>query len=115
MVDHLKKLTEDYIDKTNDLLASRKLGEGFFGMPDSAKSHPCHTEYFNAVENTVKEYIAGEPDAETAEAAVRFLRQLNSSLRKLFGRTRSLCICCARVRSQIWLWLSENVRKSGTG
>ncbi len=73
MVDHLKKLTEDYIDKTDDLLASRKLGEGFFGMPDSAKSHPCHTEYFNAVENTVKEYIAGEPDAETAEAAVRFL------------------------------------------
>ena len=61
MVDHLKKLTEDYIDKTNDLLASRKLGEGFFGMPDSAKSHPCHSEFFNAVEKSCFTFIPHAP------------------------------------------------------
>ena len=52
MVDHLKKLTEDYIDKTNDLLASRKLGEGFFFFLYSSKSNQCHTEYFYDVDNT---------------------------------------------------------------
>ncbi len=73
MTDQLKKLTEDYISATDELLANRKFGEGLFGMPDPARNSPVHMDYYNAVEAAVTEYLSGSPEPETTDDAVRFL------------------------------------------
>ena len=73
MTEKLEKMTLDYIAATEDLIAARKFGEGFFGMPDSARSSPVHMEYYNSVEAAVKELAGDEPDTATADSVVSFL------------------------------------------
>ena len=73
MTEKLRQLTIEYLSATDKLIANRKFGEGLFGMPDSARSSPVHTEFYNAMEATVKELAGDAPDSETAEALVRFL------------------------------------------
>ena len=73
MTEKLTKLTKDYISETDDLIANRRPGEGIFGLPDHAKSSPCHMEYYNKIEAAVAEASGDKPDAGTAEQLVRFL------------------------------------------
>ena len=73
ITDRLTKLTNDYIAQTDDLIQNRRPGEGIFGMPDSAKSAPCHMEYYHNMEAAVRELAGDKPDAESAEQLVRFL------------------------------------------
>ena len=79
MTEKLKKLTEDYLSAVEELIANRKLGEGIFGMPDSARDSPVHSEYYAAVGSAVRELAGETPDAQTAEALVHFLLTASSS------------------------------------
>ena len=79
MTEKLDRLTRDYLAAVEDLIANRKFGEGIFGMPDSARDSPVHTEYYAAVESAVRELAGEVPDAQTAEALVRFLLTASSS------------------------------------
>ena len=79
ITDRLTKLTNDYIAQTDDLIQNRRPGEGIFGLPDSAKSAPCHMEYYKNMEAAVQEIAGDKPDSDTAEQLVRFLLAVEDS------------------------------------
>ena len=110
MTELLTQLTKDYITETDELIAARRPGEGIFGLPDSAKSAPCHMEYYNKMEAAVRELAGDEPDPETAEQLVRFLLTAEEAFpcSKLSSWT---LLAVQRLSVPLIPYLSEDKRK----
>lgn len=72
----LQALLTDYVATVDDVMRTRKLGDGLFGAPGGPKDHPCHEQLDQAAQAMIAQFAAETLTA--AEAAALSERLLTS-------------------------------------
>ena len=69
----LTEIYEDYILKTGKVLQEASTFAGVWGMGEDPKNHPCHMEFYNAVEAFLKELLQEDHPEETLSAVAGWI------------------------------------------
>lgn len=83
-MEQLKACYERYIAAAEKVWKERSAWDGALGIGASSKDHPCHVEFFKAVENWVQDFLHSDPTQETAEAAITYVVQTSENYKKQF-------------------------------
>lgn len=54
---------------------------GAFGIGASTKDHPCHDDFYEAMEGWCQDFLAKKPTQAEAEAAVRYILEMSENYR----------------------------------
>lgn len=71
-MDELKEIYETYIAQAEECRKSRNPLQALFGLR-SAESNPVHTAFYNAVGDWTDHFVAGNPSAQSADEALRWI------------------------------------------
>ena len=75
MVQQMQDIYGAYVRDVERVFAEAKPADGLFGWGDDPKKHPCHMQFYEAVEDWVRAFAAAEPGQEAVWEAVRFMLQ----------------------------------------
>lgn len=75
MLEQLKACYAQYEREARQAVLNANPTDGLFGMGADPRKHPCHDQFYRAVEAWVAEFLKGEPsDWEIADAAEWIIR-----------------------------------------
>lgn len=69
----LEKLYRDYCEKAEQVRRKASRFAGAFNMGDDPRRHSCHEQFYEDVAHWTTGFLAEDPTAEQAEAAVRWI------------------------------------------
>ena len=72
-LNQLKELYEAYIAKTAKVMADAPTFAGVWGWGDDPKKHPCHMEFYEAVESFLAEFLSRSQPEEAAYAVADWI------------------------------------------
>lgn len=73
MLQRLKEIYAHYEETEKKVRKGAPATAGLFGMGDDPRRHPCHMEFYEAVEQWVQDYLASEPDGASAYQAALWI------------------------------------------
>jgi len=76
-MEQLKACYDRYLKQADKVWKNRSKWDGMLGIGTSSKDHPCHTDFFEEVAAWVDAFLKGDPDRETAEAAVTYVLEMS--------------------------------------
>ena len=83
-MEQLKACYAKYLAEAEKVWKNRPAWDGVLGIGSSSKDHPCHIEFYEAVEAWVDGFLKNNPERETAEAAVSFVLQTSEEYKGQF-------------------------------
>lgn len=72
-LNQLKEYYEKYDAKALKVKQETKGFGGILGMGEDPRNHPCHVEFYEGVEQMVREFLASGPVSAEVAAAARFI------------------------------------------
>ena len=72
-MEQLKTCYETYLAKAEEVWKDRPVWDGFLGLGESSKDHPCHMKFIQSVETWTEEFLKSNPTAQQAEEAVTYI------------------------------------------
>lgn len=69
----LMTIYERYAQKAEEVRKKAPPTAGLFGMGDDPRKHPCHMEFYESVEQWVKDFMETSPGPEAANEAVAWI------------------------------------------
>ena len=72
-MEQLKACYERYIAAAEKVWKERSAWDGALGIGASSKDHPCHMDFYEAVEGWVARFLENDPAPETAEEAIAYV------------------------------------------
>jgi len=73
MVEKLTQMYTAYYEKSQKVRREAPLFAGFLGLGSDPRKHPCHEEFYEAVEKEMAEFTASNPNSAEAAKVARFL------------------------------------------
>lgn len=71
----LKEIYESYIQKVAKVMKNASAVDGLFGWGDDPRKHPCHMEFYEAVEDYLQQLLQNSPSEDAVfEAADLIIR-----------------------------------------
>ena len=80
-MEKLKQCYERYIAAAEKAEKNKSTWNGAFGLGASTKDHPCHDDFYEAMESWVQEFVAKNPSREEAEEAVTYIFEMSENFR----------------------------------
>ena len=80
-MENLKKCYAGYIAAAEKAEKNKTSWNGAFGIGASTKDHPCHDDFYEAMENWCREFMEKGPSREEAEEAVSYIFQMSEEFR----------------------------------
>ena len=77
----LKQIYEDYLAAVAKAEKNKTTWNGAFGIGVSTKDHPCHDDFYEAMEAWSEEFVKKAPSREEAEEAVRYIFEMSEKFR----------------------------------
>ena len=78
-MEQLKACYEAYFAQAEKVWKERPVWDGMLGLGSSVKDHPCHREFYDAVQTWVENFVKESPTAETAGEAVTYILQTSEA------------------------------------
>ena len=72
-MERLKQCYETYIEEAEKVWLNRPVLDGVFGLRSATKDHPCHLQFFEALEAWVEAFVKSNPEPQLAEEAVTYI------------------------------------------
>ena len=69
----LEPIFRQYLDEIDQVMRTKKFGDGLFGMPGGPKDDPCHDHFDKSVSDAVKQLVEDGVSGGEAAAAVEYL------------------------------------------
>ena len=120
-MEQLKACYEKYIAEAEEIWKSRPAWDGLLGLTASVNDHPCHVAFLRAVEAWVDGFLKGDPDRETAEAAMAYVLQTSEAYKGKFtywsmyaahGMVRPLVsVVSPKFAAETRAWYEANIRR----
>ena len=83
-MEQLKACYTRYIGAAEKVWKERSAWDGALGIGASSKDHPCHMDFYEAVEGWVDRFLKNDPDPETAEVAIAYVVQTSETYKGQF-------------------------------
>ena len=80
-MEQLKQCYERYIAAAEKAEQKKSAWDGAFGMGSSTKDHPCHDDFFEAMEAWSQAFLAKNPSQAEAQEAIRYIFEMSESFR----------------------------------
>ena len=80
-MEQLKQCYAWYIAAAEKAEKNKTTWNGAFGLGPSTKDHPCHDDFYEAMESWVRDFVAKNPDRAEAEAAVTYIFEMSETFR----------------------------------
>ena len=77
----LKECYDRYIAAAKKAEERKSTWNGAFGLGASTKDHPCHDDFYEAMEVWSKAFVERGPTQEEAEAAVTYIFEMSENFR----------------------------------
>lgn len=116
-MEQLKACYAAYLAAAEKAEKNKTSWNGAFGIGTSTKDHPCHDDFYEAMEVWCQAFLAKNPTQAQAEEAVRFIFETSEAYRgKLtywymyaaHGFTRPLIpLVSSQFAAQIRVWYNE--------
>ena len=118
-MEKLKACYTRYLTEAEKVWKNRSAWDGALGIGSSSKDHPCHIEFYEAVEHWVAELLETAPAQETAEAAMALVLQTSEQYKGQFpywtlfaahGLMRPLvALISPRFAGEMRAWYDEKI------
>lgn len=82
LMDEAEKLYREYLDKVTELEASRKPGDGLFGIGKSPADDPCHDRFSEELERLLRRFAALSPGSEEVSRMLAFIYRMPAEHRE---------------------------------
>lgn len=80
-MEQLKAVYAGYIAAAEKAEKNKTSWNGAFGIGASTKDHPCHDDFYEAMEAWCQNFMAKGPSGEEAEEAVAYIFQMSEDFR----------------------------------
>ena len=80
-MEQLKECYTKYIAATEKAEKNKSTWNGAFGIGVSTKDHPCHDDFYEAMEAWCEAFVAKKPTQAEAEEAVRYIFEMSENFR----------------------------------
>ena len=80
-MEQLKQCYARYLAAAEKAEKNKTGWNGAFGIGASTKDHPCHDDFYEAMELWCKEFMAKGPGREEAEAAITYIFEMSEAHR----------------------------------
>ena len=77
----LKQIYEAYLAAAAKAEKNKSTWNGAFGLGASTKDHPCHDDFYEAMEDWCEAFVKKAPSREEAEEAVRYIFEASETYR----------------------------------
>ena len=77
----LKQIYEAYLAAAAKAEKNKSTWNGAFGLGASTKDHPCHDDFYEAMEAWCEAFVKKAPSREEAEEAVRYIFEASETYR----------------------------------
>lgn len=73
MINELKQMYKDYVEKSAEVRSKAPLFAGFLGLGSDPRKHPCHEEFYDATIAWTKRFVESQPSAADVMAVASFV------------------------------------------
>ena len=80
-MEQLKACYERYIAAAEKAEKNKSTWNGAFGLGASTKDHPCHDDFYEAMEIWCRDFVEKNPSQAEAEEAVRYIFEMSETFR----------------------------------
>ena len=80
-MEQLKACYDAYLAAVKKAEEKKTTWNGAFGVGVSTKDHPCHDDFYEAMEQWCQAFVEKQPSQEEAEAAVAFILETSENYR----------------------------------
>jgi len=80
-MEQLKACYAAYVAAAEKAEKNKTGWNGAFGIGASTKDHPCHDDFYEAMEAWSRDFMAKHPTQEQAEEAIRFIFETSEDYR----------------------------------
>ena len=80
-MEQLKEIYAKYLAAAEKAEKNKTSWNGAFGIGTSTKDHPCHDDFYEAMENWSRDFMEKNPSWEEAEAAVTYIFEMSEAHR----------------------------------
>ena len=80
-MEQLKEIYAKYLAAAEKAEKNKTSWNGAFGIGTSTKDHPCHDDFYEAMENWSRDFMEKNPSREEAEAAVTYIFEMSEAHR----------------------------------
>ena len=80
-MEQLKACYERYIAAAEKAEKNKSTWNGAFGLGASTKDHPCHDDFYEAMEIWCRDFVEKNPSQAEAEEAVRYIFEMSEIFR----------------------------------
>ena len=80
-MEQLKQCYARYIAAAENAEKNKSAWNGAFGLGASTKDHPCHDDFYEAMEEWSQAFVAKNPSQAEAEEAVTYIFEMSETFR----------------------------------
>ena len=81
MLNELKKMYQDYNDKSLEVRRKAPIFAGWLGLGSDPRRHPCHEEFYDATIQWTEKFVASQPSQESVMEVATFMLETPNQFR----------------------------------